>query len=242
MLKKIFFIITLFGLFFLSSCSNDDNPVTQEGNKKQKQLGVSKVDVPAKLTQSSDGHAQMCVSYINMVNGFSDYTNLYTPPESSELAKLSDNWSQTWTVDKLTIRMEYFENSEDFGWQVFLTGTDGEFVYSDWLSMEAEQKNDNSSGSLTIYRPVTDEIEFQWRWGQTSNEATTFETFVYDENGSPISKISLVSNPDGSGEITFYADIEGAFVKQTKITWNSDGSGQWTEYDSSGNVKSEGVF
>ena len=245
MLNKItLMVVLIISMFFVLSCSEDENPVTPEAKKEAKELNIKEITIPEALKQSSDPHAQMCAGYIALANGLKGYASMYRPPEETSMAKLTyvdDNWTRTWTMDQLTVTMNYFENDATFGWEILLTGTDNQFTYSNWLSMKAEQKIDNSFGTLVIYKPVTDQVEFQWQWSETQTQ-NTFTMETYDDNGNLRNKIEVVSNTDNSGEVTFYGSANGTFAKQTRITWTSTGTGHWEEYDVSGNITDQGDF
>ncbi len=243
--KKIGMIFIVFSLLFLISCSKDDNPVTPKENKEAKELGLNEIKVPEALKQSGNPHAQRCIGFISLANSFKGFSDFYKPPEGTNLKKIIDikeDWTRTWTSGGLSITMNYFENNESFGWKVFLTGTDNQYTYSNWLSMEANQKIDNSYGTLIIYVPVTDKPEFKWTWSQTQTGSNTFTMEVFDENGLPQTKIDVVSNADESGELTFYNYVNGSYVKESKTTWTASGTGHWEEYNEQGDLTSQGDF
>jgi hypothetical protein len=245
MLKRL--IITgmlITSISFIFSCSDENNPVTPKTQKEAKELGIREITPPEKMKQSADPHAQMCIGYIGLANGFKNYTAMSQPPKKTVTAKtidITENWTQTWIIDQLTVTMKYFENNVSFGWKIFLTGKDNQFTYSNWLSMEAEQKQDNSYGYLIIYKPVTTQVEFKWEWSQTQS-VNNFMMETYDDNGNLISKIEVTTNNDNSGSLVFYDNSNGPFAKRTKITWTADGSGHWIDYNTSGNIINQGDF
>ncbi len=243
--KQIGMIIVIFSMLYIISCSKDDNPVTPNENKKAKELGLKEITVPEALVQSNDSHAQMCVGFINMANGFKGFSSLYQPPVGINLAKIvdiKDDWTRTWTDEQLSITMNYYENDVSFGWQVFLTGTDNQYTYSNWLLMEAEQKVDDSYGTLIIYKPVTEQVEFKWTWSQSQSGKNTFTMEIFGDDGLPETKIDAVSNSDESGELIFYKYVDGSYVKESRTTWTATGTGHWEEYDASGNIINQGDF
>ena len=243
--KLIRMVIIIFSVLFIISCSNDDNPVTPNENKEAKELGLKEIKIPEKLVQSNDPHAQMCVGAINMVNGFKGFSAMAKPPAETNLHKIvetNEDWTRTWTDGQLSVTMKYYENDVSFGWQLFFTGSDNNFTYSNWLAMKAEQKNDNSYGTLIIYKPVTDQVEFQWTWSQSQNGNSTFTMEIFGEDGLPQTKIEVVSNSDESGEVTFYNYVNGSYTKQSKTTWTSTGTGHWAQYNEDGSIASEGDF
>ena len=241
--KLISLIFLMVSLMFIISCSDDSNPTKPE-EQKAKELSLKEITVPEAMKNSQDPHAQMASAYIGLVNGFRNYSTFYQPPAgSSNLGKIfksNDEWTRTWTVDALTVTMNYFESEENFGWNIYLTGTDNEFTYNNWLYMEAEQTVGENSGTMKIYKPVTDQVEAEWNWFYDTNGKYNFTFFSWNENYSQ--KIEVVSNPDNSGQLTFYEYVNGQFVPTNKISWTSAGTGHWVEYDAQGNIIDEGDF
>ena len=238
MIKKIFIVfISLFISLVIISCSDDDsNPTGPEGNQA-KELSLKEIQPPAAMQQSSNPHAQAAVMWLNLANSFKSYSAFYTPQDNlNKLFKTNDEWTSTWMVDALQITMDYFEDALSYGWQIFLNGTDGEFTYADWLYMEAEQNIDDSYGQLKVYKPVTTEVAMQWDWSTAASSGIYyFNLFILDNTSE---KLEIVSNPDNSGEISYYSDQ----ILQTKISWTNAGTGYFWEYDESGNVIDEGPF
>jgi len=242
MIKKIFivFVSLCFSLAFIS-CSDDDNPTGPEGNQA-KELSAKQIQVPPAMQQSTSPHAQQAVLWLSVANSFKSFSSFYTPQGNlNKLFKSNDEWTRTWMVDALQITMDYFDDVTSFGWEIFLTGTDEEFTYNNWLYMEAVQYSDDSYGELKIYKPVTDEVAMEWNW---TNESISgihyFNLFIWDSN--PAEKLEIISNPDNSGQIIAYNSVNSQFVQHTKITWTAAGTGYFWEYDVDGNVTNEGPF
>ena len=146
MFKRILITFISLSLLFISCSDDDNNPTGPEGNQA-KELSAKEIQVPTAMQQSNDPHAHAAVMWISLANSFKSYSAFYTPQENfNKLFKSNDEWTKTWMVDALQITMDYFDDAISFGWEIFLTGTDGEFTYNNWLYMEAEQNIDNSYG------------------------------------------------------------------------------------------------
>ena len=238
MLKKILmvFISVTLSLTFTSCSDDDDNPTGPEGNQA-KELSAKEIQVPTAMQQSNDPHARAAVMWVNLANSFKSYSMFYTPKENfSKLFKSNDDWPKTWNIDALQVTMDYFEDAVNFGWEIFLSGTDGEFTYANWLYMEAEQNIDNGNGVLKVYKPVTTEVGMQWDWSTAATSGIYyFNLFIFDNNNE---KLEIISNPDNSGEISYYSEQ----ILQTKISWTAAGTGYFQEYDADGNITDEGPF
>jgi len=79
-MKTIRFLILFTGILsmiFVSSCKKDKdtNP-----NNDAPAYQMQKVDIPEAMAQSNDPGAKQAVYYLNMVNAFSRYNSMMTPP------------------------------------------------------------------------------------------------------------------------------------------------------------------
>ena len=241
MIKKIFivFISLCISLVFISCSDDDDNPTGPEGNQA-KELSAKQIPVLPAMQQSASPHAQQAVLWLSIANSFQAYSAFYTPQDNlNKLFKTNDEWTKSWMVDALQITMDYFDDETSFGWEIYLTGSDNEFTYNNWLYMEAYQYIDDSYGQLKMYKPVTDEVGMEWNWTNATTGIYYFNLFIWEDNPQ---KLEIISNPDNSGQITAYNYVNNQFVAHTKITWTAAGTGYFWEYDESGNVTDEGPF
>jgi len=241
--KTILLLIPFILASYVTSCSDDSNPATPE-EKKRQELNIQVIETPTAMQNSQDGHAQTAILWIRLANSFSGYSTFYHPPAGSDriskILKSHDDWDYTWIVDALTITMNYFENLEIFGWKIYMTGTDGEYTFNDWLYMEAEQAYNESYGVMKIYEPVSEKVAMEWNWASNGDGQYLFDLIIWNDNSAE--KISIINNNDNSGELIFYNFINGQFIAETKIDWNSAGTGEWWEYDLAGNITEHGIF
>ncbi len=240
-IKKVIigFLISLIALSFTNCSKDENNPVAPE-KKEPAKLQVKEVQVPQHLSQVQDPHAQLVVGFVQLANGFKNYTPFFTPPSGAthvpKTNGVKDEW--TWTSQGLTVRLVYNEGTESVSWKIYLTGVFEGFTVNNWLAGEAEQNKDGTSGHLMVYDPPTSNVLTEWSWNTQSDGTYIFVVNMYDSD----EKIELTVNPDNSGTIQFYNSVDNTFVLEYKITWTSAGSGQWWEYDTAGNVVSQGSW
>ncbi len=232
-------LVGLLIIALIAGCSEDKGT---NGGPEAPKFQVKTINVPQKMAQSQDPMAKMAVAYIGMANAIGSHTSLLSPPASAmKLAKpvSIQGWTYTWTEDALSMTLEVSESGNNYVWEMFLNGTDGQFTYNNWKSMRAEEAKDGNSGLLIAYKPVTTEISMKWTW--ETDPQTEVYTFVLTTFGEGGGKIEITSNPDDSGELAFYQDINGNYILTFGVEWLADGSGQWWAYDS-GDVSQTGSW
>jgi len=237
--KSALLVIGIIIVSLLFSCSDDGGSTGPDEPEPEWQPKT--VTVPENMEQSQNPMVQMAVGHINTVNGMMNtYSSFFQPQKSYK--DDGPPWEYDWTEGDLTIHLTITECEEadyDYEWTVVLDGSDGEYTYDNWTYIYAKTTNDNSSGHVTVYKQVTDEVcaVVTWDTDESGVFTMTIEDF-YDTQ----TKIELTSNPDGSGEVDYYEQIEGSYVIQFRAEWEADGSGQWWTYDENGNVENSGSW
>ncbi|MCP5063638.1 MAG: hypothetical protein GY936_14420 [Ignavibacteriae bacterium] len=232
--KQIKVLLTfLLLLAFSIAC---DETTTEPDQIEAKALHVKEIQVPDALKQSSDQKATFANAYISsmnsLANGFSAW--LSAPAGSESLAKTNDDRSYTWSAGGISITMNYSENGDNYTWEVFLNGTDGEgLTFNNFKFLEAAQNKNESEGYLKIFEDNSSNLSSTWSWVTNTNDVYSM-TFGGDDND----RIEVNSNPDESGELLFYENN----VLVSRTVWTSAGTGEWTEFDSGGNITDSGTF
>ena len=108
------------------------------------------------------------------------------------------------------------------------TATDT-LTYNNWTYLQGTTSSDGKTGNWTVYYSNTQKTEIQYNWSTSTSGTVTGIVQEFDTNGNLTEKISLVNNPDKSGEVDVYEGTIPIF----KATWVSNGSGEWWEYDPS---------
>jgi hypothetical protein len=236
-----FFTISL--LILVISCSDDSDPTSPNEDLSAKELSLKQITLPAAMQQSNNSYAKTAFVYITLANSFQIYSAFYTPPDNSNLLKqleANDDWTKSWTIDGVTIKMDYYEDATKFGWKTYLSGTDGEDVFSNWLFIEAEELVLLNQGYMKVYKQNSTDLQSEWNYSTSAQGVYSFIYSSYDDGIS--NRFEIFSNSDNSGEISIYNVSNGNFVLDSKIDWNSDGTGQWWKYDLAGNVIDSGSF
>lgn len=238
MLKRLS-IWTLSVLIVMTAvnCSKDSTNPTEPQKQEPPEIAAKEIKTPQKLQQSSDPNAQLTAAYISMANSFRDLAGgfMQPPPGLNKLMQQADMsgdtpvWRRTWTDGALTVIMEIFDAGDKYLWDIRMNGTDGEYVYDNWLFIHAEQTKNGQNGFMTIYEDLTTKAAGTWTWmedAQHNYKLTVLLNNVYNSV-----KLIAEAHPDESGRIEFYNGQNNTFVLQFKAEWNADGSGQWWSYE-----------
>jgi len=233
--KIIAFLTAISLLVLLSSCSNNNNPISTQ-NQQPKELNAPTVSIPDAMVNSQDANAKTAVEYINLINDFKSYLPYFTPPVSSKFNDLAGEW--TWTDGSLSITLTETNVNGKANWTVKLNGTDGKFNYDNWIVATAEETDDNNSGHIIVFKPVTDEMLGQLDWVVDASGKVIFNVVELGKNIN----VEFTSYPDQSGELKIYISVGGISLLQYKVKWTSSGSGQWWSYDNTGTEAGSGSW
>ncbi len=236
-------MIALFSILLVlvwMNCSKKSSPAGPNQEKEMPSVSIQTFTIPQHLQQSSDGNAQIAANFMRMANGFSAFSYAFTPP--SGLAKAATSlddptWRRTWTYDGLTMTLSVYDRGEQYVWKTRLDGKNENFTYTNWLFMKIEESKDGKSGTMTIYKPVTIDIENQWSWGKEANNAYTVIYLENEENGNS-NQLKVTQNPDLSGSLINKITLNGEFVPDYESEWTKEGTGTWKRYENGQLVES----
>lgn len=238
-------VLGVFIVAGLAGCSKDSSP-TEPKKQEAPSIAVRQIAVPQKMAQSSDPNALLAVSFINMANGLSDFSNSFAPPtlqKSGSLAASPNDdptWFQTWTNAGLTTSVSIYDKGDTYVWEIRFSGTDGEDVFDNWLFIHAEQAQDRTSGTMTIYEPVTTKVGSVWTWGTDAENVYTLTMISNFDNDA--AKIVVLQRPDNSGSLEYSEGSLNNFVLQFTCQWTAEGSGSWTTFDENGEQTGSGSW
>ncbi len=239
-MKNIRFLLlftAIFSIIFATGCKKDDT--AEPGNAKEFQL--KSITVPDAMAQSSNQGAQMAVSYINMINGMSSYQGMMHPPgKSAPIHYKSGVETYTWDVNDnsghYTATMTISDTPDKTIWDLYITGTMGEFELTNFHFIHATQKKDESGSDFLVYDPETGNEYMDISWNIMPDGSTVYEFEVFQETW-----LKVIINADGSGSIEFREWAYGDYVLTYKATWDTSGHGQYWEYED-GQVTDQGTW
>ncbi len=224
------------------SCSKKSNPAGPEEKQNLPTVTIQQIAVPEHMAQSSNPNAQMAANYIGMANGFASFAYAFTPPNGlAKPASVLDDptWRRTWTHNGLTVTLSVFETVKQYIWETRLDGKDENFTYANWLFMKIEEAKNGKSGTMTLYKPVTSNVQAEWTWETDTQDAYTLIYLLSD--GESGSKLTVTQNADHSGSLQLEEISGGSFVPSYQCQWDSKGTGSWKQY-SNGEVVSSGSW
>jgi hypothetical protein len=139
-------------------------------------------------------------------------------------------WWWEFPLDGMTIRLTSQQQPNgSYQWVLVWNGTDttSQLTYNNWKSLEGNTTPDGKSGSMTIYDdtdPASQTILMNIAW-TTQSSGSLEATIDYYSGGNPDTRIILVSNANGSGEVTEFAWSGSAWVPTGyHATWTAEGA------------------
>jgi hypothetical protein len=216
----------------MSGCKKDDSSDKSSPADLPKPAFASEtkvVEVPANLQTSQEFGAQMCNTYLNMVNGLSAWTGFFSVPDNAQELKSATKSTGTRTYKYSngleTVYYEYTETSDKYCWTMYFETKDhpkAKVIY-------AEESKNGATGKVEIYNWDTDKsTSLRWSW---TKDASNNTTFIYDVIGTG-DKIEVKANADGSGYVKLYENS----VLTMYGNWNTLGHGTLIMYATSGDV------
>ncbi|MCB0807373.1 MAG: hypothetical protein KDC05_16390 [Bacteroidales bacterium] len=232
--KNLYFVWFVLAMVIFTACSDKDDdpqPSNNQQNSESPELQTVSVFIPDEMAQSDNPGAMQAVNYISIANSFTGFAAAITPPKSSPVFKsgLDGPWVHSWTFDDgtdlYTVTLTITENSDGYSWDMVITGTLGGNVLENFTYMEAWQNQAGTSGSFAMYDPEGSGEMMQVSWN-TSESGVYTCTFEMPQDMI----IEIISNPDGSGEVTVNEWYEGAYELTFEAQWDATGHGEYWEY------------
>jgi len=251
-MRKIPLLITAVLVLSLAfvGCSKDDTtaPKPPAQDNEAPSYDAHTVTVPSAMQTSQDRNAQMVVSYVNMVNAFTGYTGLMSPPSKAMFTASSEfsgpPWIYTWTVNQgsdntYTVTLTIGEDTDSYTWDVRISGTFEGHDVTNFSLIVANEHKDGSAGAFTLYDPGTGQIALDLTWTHDNDGVYTFRYQVPNDT-----KIVVTVNPDDSGSIYVYEwdTSESDWAEVFHATWTAAGSGEWWAYDTDGTETGHGTW
>jgi len=245
MKKQRLLLFTVIAILMLgiSACSDKDETVPADTQQEAPVLETKTVELPETLVNSNDPAAQDVVAYTYMVNGFTGFAGLMTPPGGQGGGYKSTNdgdplvytWDFVEGEDAYSITLTIIQTETHYEWTMVINGTLGGMVLVDFTYMEASQTLDGATGEYNMYDPEYGLLmSVVWSTDSSGVYTTTFEA-------PEDIKIEMTSNPDGSGTITVYEWYENGWVIEFEAIWDSSGHGEYWEYYE-GELIDHGIF
>ncbi len=233
-MKTIRFLILFTGILsmiFVSSCKKDKdtNP-----NNDAPAYQMQKVDIPEAMAQSNDPGAKQAVYYLNMVNAFSRYNSMMTPPKSAFVSRLKGGggpWVYTWDVNdgeknNYTVTLKITETSNAYHWEMTLDGLVSGIELHNFIFITAELDKDETKGSFTVYDfEEMGTVFMTMDWHQS--DGNYYFTVEFPEEFLA----NIVVNSDGSGSIEGKDWMNGQYVLVYRAEWDASGHGEYWYYE-----------
>jgi len=245
MLYKKLLVLMAFcmGLFLLVACSSDEeNPVTPaEQAPDPPEFQMQEMTVPESMMNSGDAKAQLALSLIEEAQSFDGTGCVFEAPSGATvLTESKSAWEYSWVDGSVTKRLAITSlmSIDQQKWQLYYTGSKDGVTLDEWRFMDAGQTTDMGSGHVYVYKLNTKQISLEWTW-RTDKGTYTLEKY---DHGDSMSKIEIISRPDGSGKVErFTPSTTGSMLHDLLVNWTASGAGTWWVYEN-GMTKESGSW
>jgi hypothetical protein len=216
-------------------CVVDDSGSWSSGNgvePPQFPAGDLNISVPTGMAQSGDPYAIMAHSYIMLANGLSAHAGYLIPPEGAQRVE-GPPWEYSWEINEGSMSMTWTlvidEDAENYFWDVYIDGTDGEQVMEDYHFYHAVESKSTGCGSFTFFDYASDDT-FMWSW--CTDEFDVFSFIVTMTEGAEQEQIDISSMPSGAGSMDLMSSGVGrdTWCMEYHFDWDAAGNGSWIRY------------
>jgi hypothetical protein len=227
--QRIAIAAATFGLLLVAGCSgNGGNPAGP--NQLQGAPAVPAASFKGPNTASTDPYASEVKSFASSMD-----TLMSAGAVFAGRAAISSGNAYTWTYasDQLTETLTAVKQLDgSYAWSLVLSGTDGFNDYgTGWTSWTGTTSADGKSGSWAFYQFGMNTRVADLVYSTNADGVRSGTRQVYDANGSLTSRVTIMNNPDNSGEIDDYSD---GLHLSFKASWLPNGSGSWWIYNIDG--------
>jgi hypothetical protein len=176
-------------------------------------------------TTSTDPNAQMAKSYATTMNGVMSSSTAFSAIPAQQTG---NTYTWTYSVGGETYTFTGIKQSDgSYTWTLVYTGSSYGTAVTNFTLWQGTTSADGKNGNWTFYEPghagKTDGLVYT----TDASNVLTGTWYVYDTGGALSSKLIIVNNPDGSGNVEQYSN---GTVMNYKCVWIANGSGTWYTY------------
>lgn len=178
------------------------------------------------VTFSMPGQQDVCSQQASACVAFANSMTAYFASFSQMQPAVSGN-VYTWEItnDSLTITFSATRQGDgSYVWELKLNGTEDGVTYTNKVILGGSTSADGKNGSFTVYDDSSPEIDATFTWSTSASNVLTGTLVENDSGGNPAYQYELVSNPNGSGEVTVSYWSGTAWVQDFHATWASAGA------------------
>lgn len=250
-MKKFAYIIfsVVFLLIFGCSEKGPTSPGGGSNNQTPKKLSMKEIQTPSGMKGTFEQHVLSARNSINLANSLFGSLSVYVTPPASKFGKINstdEEWTKTWKLPNgLSVIMEYSENNSNFGWIIYLDGTNGSSTYNKWKYLEARETVESKEGFFNIFTPGFDNSWPGTKLNYFNQQNGNYKVNILESDvnvNQPVEEHMITVKQDNSGDIELYSYDTGSKILKQLTTWTANGTGHWTRYDNEGNVVLEGNF
>jgi hypothetical protein len=212
------FCSLLLVLIMVPGCkkSSDTNPSLQyQSPSIATDQGI--IQIPSKLSSSTDVNAQVVVGYMDVANAFSSYSSLFSVPGSATQSTASSSGLvYSWTYGNESVKLTYNDDGTNRTWTWYVNNS---------KYMDCKEADNSKSGSFNVYDYENGgSAILVYNWNKDSSNI--YETLKIADSETYFFKITA-SLDNKSGLFDVYDGSSDTALNTAEVKWNSDGSGNW---------------
>lgn len=216
-------------------CSDGDRATGQSydtGNYPDPPITRRIDNVPIDAMRSAGiNYLSQAASYVDRANAYANYEGYFKPTPTVSKADsphmaAADTTVHKWTIDRLEYWLTYVRGNQDLHWSTTLNGEDNRGIrYDTALIMEADQKIDSTSGSMTLRANFTAQPVKQWNWRQANDY---FGLNMSWNDGDTTVTLEIRHNSDMSG----FVRMRRQHSLRLEVSWdNTESSGLYRAWN-----------
>jgi hypothetical protein len=216
-LQNLFFSLCLVLGVFSGCKKNTDNSPSQQYQAPSIATNQVIVQVPSKLSSSTDANAQTAAVYMEVANAFSAYSAYFTVPGNAiQSTTKSSDIVYTWTYGEVTVKLTYNDDGTNKTWIWYINNS---------KYMDCQESDQGKSGSFNVYDYINGGVAILvYNWNKDASNI--YETLKIVDSDTYYFKITA-SLDNKSGQFDVYDGSGDAGTNFIEVIWNINGSGNW---------------
>lgn len=233
-----------FLIILLSVCCSDDSATGRSGEFNDypdppitRQIDSAPIDA---MRSTGIRFLTTTARYVDKANSYADYGSYFRPTAGAARTHeprvvSADTSVYVWSVSSMDYELTYVRDDQDLRWSTILNGIDdGGIQYDTALFIEAGQKTDNTSGSMTLWDHRTVQPVNQWNWRMATDY---FGLNLLWQEGDTTITLEIRHNSDRSG----FARYRRANFLRLDVTWDTTQSaGSYRAWNAEGQAVGAG--
>ncbi|MBT1705969.1 hypothetical protein [Chryseosolibacter indicus] len=240
-------------LFFAFSCSDDDEPKSQEQELEEATLSLNSssnvITAPSAMLSSDDTYAQMAAAWVQSANAMSQYLEMMVIPQGATKSSTRITASNGRSAESGEVLTYTWSHPQGGSYAYQVSNTSTKYVFemfikatgsASWVKyFHAEELKDRSEGYMKVFdaygmtdKPGNALLQYSWK-----RNGDNFKMLIDDYTGAFVIELNL-NVKTKAGNVIYI--IEGS--KTYEMIWDAKGNGGWKWFDTDGSILEQGQW